>query len=376
MRTRRGVCRGSGAVTLLRRWSLVHGLACALIGCTLDISPVQPSGGARKNRGNAQTKPGRTFVPPQIDVGAARGATSDADAGPSGPVQDAQPAHTPAGDDAGPALDASTVNPRVDAGMPTQPSVPTDPPATTAPVMSAAPCDRELLRRKADAYMAALTTGEAQSLNLHPRVRYTENGRDAMLGSGIWTRHATVDFARHAVDEVRCTTVTQAVLSARTVRSVFGVRLHYQDGQLLEAEAQVVPDNLTTLIDIETLIPDGNDPWAEVVPPAMRSSRAELLALAERYFDAAAGGIDVPPSAAGCTRHQNGAPLGDGKCNVPPGKMRFEQRRLPAVDETYGIVTAIVLYDDYIGQYMIRVIDGVTQSVEITGGASSATTGW
>jgi hypothetical protein len=224
--------------------------------------------------------------------------------------------------------------------------------------------------------MAALTMGNAQSLNLHPRARYTENGRDSMFGSGIWTRHATVDFARHVVDEFRCTTVSQAVLSVRTVRSVFGVRLTYQDGQLHEAEAQVVPDNLTTLIDIDTLIPDGADPWAEVVPEAMRSSRAELVAIAERYFDAAAGGIEVPPSAAGCARHQNGKPLGDGRCDVPPGKMRFEQRRLPAVDETHGVVTAIVLYDDHIGQYMIRVVDGVVQSVEITGGAASATTGW
>lgn len=270
-------------------------------------------------------------------------------------------------------------DPRPDAGSaPSAPSDPTAPshPTTTAPATSSAPCERELLRRKADAYMAALTTGNAQALNLHPRVRYTENGRDTMLGSGIWTRHATVDFARHVVDEVTCTTVTQAVLSARTVRSVFGVRLSYRDGQLLEAEAQVVPDNLTTLIDIETLIPDGDDPWAETVPEAMRSSRAALLALAERYFDAAAGGVAVPPSAAGCMRHQNGAPLGDGRCDVPPGKMRFEQKRFPAIDESHGVVTAIILYDKYIGQYMIRVIDGVVQAIEITGGASSATTGW
>ena len=345
------------------------------------------SSGTQKDRSSAQTKTGRAFEPWEIGVGTAKGRRDDdADSGatqdpPSTPGHDAGALKMDAGGPAEPQPDAGNGPSSPTTTAPTTTTAPamTTPPTMTPPAMTPpamTPCDRDLLRRKADTYMAALTMGDASSLNLHPRVRYTENGRDAMFGSGVWTRHATVDFARHVVDEMRCTTVTQAVLSVRTVRSVFGVRLSYQDGQLLEAEAQVVPDNLTTLIDIETLIPDGKDPWAEPVPEAMRSSRADLLALAERYFDSAAGGIEVPPSAAGCTRHQNGAPLGDGRCDVPPGKMRFEQKRFPAVDEPHGVVTAIILYDKFIGQYMIRVIGGVVQSIEITGGASSSDTGW
>lgn len=299
------------------------------------------------------------------------GAVDAVDAGskPRMPAED--PKATP-DDDADAATAPPTADPTRDAGVTKdQPTGPNGP--STG---STAPCDRALLRQKADTYLAAMASGEARSLNLHPAVRYTENGRDEMLGGGVWARRANIDFARHVLDEQSCTTVTQAVLSARSARIVFGVRLLYQDGQLLEAEAQVVPDNLTSLIDIESLIPDGNDPWAEPVPEAMRSTRAELLALARLYFDAATSGSDVPRSAPSCMRRQNGAPLGNGQCNVPPGSMRFQQQRLPAIDETLGVVTAIVLYDDHIGQYMLRVIDGVTQSIEITGGATSSTTGW
>jgi hypothetical protein len=260
---------------------------------------------------------------------------------------------------------------------PTGEAEPTVPDTTSTPATNSDPdCGRDALRRKADAYFLAMASGATTSLRPHPSLRYTENGRDTALGAGVWQRRPKTDFVRHVLDEARCSTLSHGVLSALTARIVFGVRLRYQDGQLLEVEAQSVPDD-ATLTDIAAIIPNGADRWVEAVPEATRMSRAALEAFAEQYFNAANGGGDVPPSAPECTRRQNGIPMSDqGSCRVAPGSMRFEQRRFDVVDETNGILTAAVVYDSHVGFYLFKMAGDIVLNIEVVGGATVLNSGW
>jgi hypothetical protein len=174
---------------------------------------------------------------------------------------------------------------------------------------------------------------------------------------------------------IRCSSISQAVLSSLTGAVVFGVRLLYRDGELLEVEAHVVPDTLAR-IDVNMIIPIGNDRLVEPVVEERRMPREQLEAFAERYFDAAVNGGEVPPSAPDCRRRQNGVPLGDGMCNRPPGTMRFEQRRYPVLDVEAGIITASVIYDNHLGLYLIKMAADTVQSIEVVGGATTASSGW
>ena len=104
-------------------------------------------------------------------------------------------------------------------------------------------------------------------------------------------------------------------------------------------------------------------------------SRERLEALAERYFESAVSG-DTLPAAADCRRLQNGVRLGDGLCTSPPGTMRFEQRRLPVLDQEAGIIVAAVLYDGHLGMYLIKMAGEALQDIVVIGGATNQSSGW
>ena len=66
----------------------------------------------------------------------------------------------------------------------------------------------------------------------------------------------------------------------------------------------------------------------------------------------------------------------EGSCGVRPGSERFEQRRYPVIDEASGIVTAIVMYQSFVGMYLFKVENGTVQNIEVVGGASTTSPGW
>lgn len=358
----------------------VLSLALCLTHCTLDSSPTRPTSGVTAEGTDPQQDSAgdRTSLSPLGASGS--GAQRDQDAARINTGQDSQQSPSNAEEDAG-ATDATHDMPSAhqDAGANSQPAEPTEPAAddTTAPAsMTVDPdCTRDALRTSAEAYMQALTAGDPSRLRLHPALRYTENGQEQRLGAGVWLRSPRVEFSRHIFDELRCSSITEAVLSSRTGAIVFGVRLLYRDGQLLEVEAHVVPDTLAR-IDVNAIIPIGNDRFVEPVPEDRRMSREELEAYADRYFESAASGGEVPPSAPDCRRRQNGVPFGDGLCNRPPGVMRFMERRYPAVDEVLGVIAASVIYDNYLGLYLIKMAGDVVQSIEVVGGAATPSSGW
>jgi hypothetical protein len=357
-------------------------LAVCSTHCTLDSTPALPKSSANAVSDDAQPDAagrGPTSGTPRnsADAGGKRDA-SRINTGQE-PPESAGSDEKDAGTDASAQEMTDTPSTPPDAGTSTQPTEPTEPttPDTMTPPMMTVPaeCTRDALRTNANAYLEAMMAGDPSPLRLHASVRYTENGQNQQLGAGVWRRGVEVDFSRHVLDETRCSSITQAVLSSLTGSVVFGVRLLYRDGELLEVEAHVVPETLAR-IDVDMIVPIGNDRFVEPVVEERRMSREQLEAYAERYFDAAVSGGEVPPSTPDCRRRQNGVPLGNGMCNVPPGTMRFEQRRYPVLDVEAGVITASVIYDGHLGLYLIKMAGDTVQSIEIVGGATSASSGW
>jgi hypothetical protein len=56
--------------------------------------------------------------------------------------------------------------------------------------------------------------------------------------------------------------------------------------------------------------------------------------------------------------------------------MRFQERRYPVLDVEAGIITASVIYDNHVGLYLIKMAADTVQSIEVVGGASTASSGW
>lgn len=264
--------------------------------------------------------------------------------------------------------------PPVDAGADAGEPV-TDPDAP-APRRTTEHCSRERLTADAETYLTALASADPGRLNLHQRVRYTENGSEQVLGFGLWLSAPRSDFARHFIDEHTCSSATEAVLRDASGRTVLGVRLRYVDDQLFEIESHVVPRN-DQYYAPEQIIADGDDPWLQPISIEQRSPAMELSRVALDYFDSTVDARLLPPSAESCERRQNGALMRDrGSCRIAPGERRFEQQRVEVIDETTGVVVAMTKYESYIGMYFIKVQADTILDIEVVGGANSASTGW
>jgi hypothetical protein len=340
-----------------RRWRSLVVLVLVAAGCSLPASPVVPP----KKQLN---QPTRSWAPRE----------------PIRPATEADGGRPRAAGTPAPATPTTTQVPRTDdedAGRPADAALPQGPVAMLdagAPVVMST-CPRDVLQRKADEYLQALAAGEPELLSTHPSLRYTEDGRETVLGRGMWLRRWSPIFARHIADDQRCATLTEAVLTTLGESIILGLRLQHVDGQLLEAEAQVAVATLR-YVDPDGVIPAGADPW--LTPAEPRAAAAALTDLAARFVAGAVDPSVLPPAAPGCILKQNGVVVGtDQDCLIlPPEDEPFEQVRYPVTDATLGVTSAIVKRSGFIAMLLFKIEAGALQHVEVFGVTRSQTTGW
>jgi hypothetical protein len=267
-----------------------------------------------------------------------------------------------------------------DAGTRTSPAEvdASKPDVSASSTPNAQSCTRAFLRERAQAYFSAMTAGDTTQLSLHPSLRYTENGAEVVLGLGLWLEAPEAELLRHVFDEVRCGSVSEAVIRSLRGRSVVAIRVLYTDSKLIEAEAHIATGSVTVPVDPDGVLPGaGPDPWASPIAANKRMSRDALQRLAEQYFDTATGSAPQPASGPGCERRQNGVLMAQaGSCQVPAGDMRYTQRRYPVVDEEAGIASAFIGYNNRFGVYLFKASGNVIDDIEVIGGTTAGSSGW
>jgi hypothetical protein len=249
-----------------------------------------------------------------------------------------------------------------------------------------AQCTRQGLSELIDDYLSALSANAPGQLDLASDVKYTENGRIMSPSDGFWQTAGEVTFRRSAIDTEQCSTLTQALVDedGMDVQTIYGVRLRVNDS--------------AELTDIETYLarsaeffhnPEGvpevdGEIWEELLDPAERTSREDMVAAGNAYFDMFFDpqGTEVP-FATPCDRWENGTRTTQGDCsNMGPagaGGMQMTHRRFAVVDLEAGIVVGFVLFaDSLLDLHMFKMRDGlITQIQSVIGPAAiSNPTGW
>jgi hypothetical protein len=236
--------------------------------------------------------------------------------------------------------------------------------ALGARAQSAETCDRECLRGFMDGYLTALAAHEPARLAVAEDLVYTENGRPAKLGEGLWRTagapHAYRDYALDA--ESSGAAALTAIEENGAVTQLF-VRLQVTARRIAEIETLVVrpgderwyaPENLEHLSDL----------FSRPVPPAARHSRAELAAAANAYFTAVetegTPAFVQAPFAPGMNRIENGLQTTNVENNPRSDRHRWSaaeqleraayagtavtERRFPLVDVEHGIAVGIAVF--------------------------------
>jgi hypothetical protein len=218
-------------------------------------------------------------------------------------------------------------------------------------------------------YLAALARRDPAGLPVAADVRFTENGQELDLGTGLWgtaTRVPDHDYASVADDGGRQIGWI-GVVDEHDRPSVVFLRLTLRDGLIAEVES-VARRPHERLYDPTTM----RAPRAivfEEIPSAQRTPAGDLVAAGHAYFDGLeqADGSIIPVTD-DCTRYENGTRTvrvqdvahlaGSASAQVFPLGVREQvdtgyfsyidavrDRRVVAVDEARGLVLMVVVFD-------------------------------
>lgn len=241
----------------------------------------------------------------------------------------------------------------------------------------AAACDRGCLETALDRYLTALVQHDPGRAPLAIGFRQTENAHVRAVGTGLWQSATGLGRLRRRYFD---TDTEQAgyfgTLEEAAGPAIVTLRLAVEGGKITEAEwvidrkgdpgigAQAGRQASAAFYDPEYLL--AHAPPERTVPAAQRLSRAELVAIANSYFDGlSAHDGKLIMAHAGCMRVENGTlttqqPISGGgmtDCTAEgPMKNIFAvtARRYPVVDEQAGVVLGLALFQRKPGVPMRR----------------------
>jgi len=173
--------------------------------------------------------------------------------------------------------------------------------AQTRPASSPA-CDRTCLEGVVDRYLEALVAHDAFSLPLAPSVVFSENSQRLPIGDGLWNTATGLGEYRLYVSDPEAGQVGffGTVLENGELVAL-ALRLKLENQRIAEIETLVVRDAAAAKA-VDAMEPQ--PAFLEAIPAAPRPTRQELIAVADRYFNAIDGG--TAPFGPDCNRVQNG----------------------------------------------------------------------
>jgi len=232
----------------------------------------------------------------------------------------------------------------------------------------------DLLERSCE----ALRSNDPAQLVLAPGARFAENSVEFPFGDGVWqTVTGMGDYAWLLADPTNGQAARFGVLEESGEKALFVMRIA-ADPSLAITEMEILVGRPADAgVPFLTAELDERPELTESIPPAARSNRREMLALANGYFDTLQqnDGTIRTRFHPGCNRRENGvfttnslrpdiAPVARLGCEeqFALGYYRFDNwiraRRYPLVDEEAGVVLAGGFIDH----------DGRTREYELTNG--------
>ncbi len=245
--------------------------------------------------------------------------------------------------------------------------------ATLGPAAARANCNEQCLDTLADTYLRALVAHDPSALPTTKDVRFTENTIPLPLGQGLWTTVSGLKAYKHVIPDPDSGQVgLYATITENGVGALLAARLKLRGDRVSELETIVVRQGdmgafLNT--DATSVRPD----FLEVVPPAQRESRQDLVTAANLYFEGLEQSTgEIVPFSKQCRRFENGiqtagtassgmrprpVKLSDGKTWLMPTECkasfdtrmfsyisRIDHRRFEVVDRSRGVVMSFVMF--------------------------------
>lgn len=247
-------------------------------------------------------------------------------------------------------------------------------------------CERACLEELVESYLAAVIAHDPRRLPLSADVLYTENEQRIAVGDGFWqTATSRGEYNHHFADPVTSQAAWMGTMREGSTLLLMALRLRVELGRITEIETSYFrpggggPNDIAAMDARKT--PERL--WLEPIPVAERATRAELIAVANAYFEGMPrnDGRGFYPMADDCDRIENGArttnnPTGP---STPGGfnymgagcKAQFESGYLAVVTNIHQRRFSLVVVDVERGiVYGNAILDlgGTVRSVKLTSG--------
>jgi hypothetical protein len=253
-------------------------------------------------------------------------------------------------------------------------------------------CTRPVLQFATGAYLFALVTNNADFLPFTAETKATQNGTLTEPGQGLWQTATNLRFQRSALDTDTCSVHIQALLNDGDREAMVGIRFKVAAGSsgpfVSESEIYVTHQgdyflfSPTGLLESDAARTDTQ--WMAPVPEAQRSTRAELIRIADQYFSLFGSNVSRAPFETNCDRWENGQRMTSGSCaaGIPTGtgdgQSNFiTNRRYPFADVESGIVVGYAIFAGGLDFHMFKVVDGQVRLITaIVTDSGHTSTGW
>ena len=232
-------------------------------------------------------------------------------------------------------------------------------------------CNRACLEGLMNQYLDAVVAKDPKRLPLSADVKYTEQEQVMAVGDGFWkTVTGRGNYNHYFSDPVAGQVGWMGTMRERGGLLLMSVRLRVQLGRITEIEKSFFraggggPNNIAAMDKLTQ--PDNL--WLQPIPAGQRASRAQLIAVANAYFEAVQknDGKGYYPFTDDCDRLENGSLttnvpgskpttpkfnyMGSGcKAQLESGYLaivnNIHHRRFPLVDEERGVVWANCVFD-------------------------------
>jgi hypothetical protein len=225
------------------------------------------------------------------------------------------------------------------------------------------------LERAMDAYFAALSSHDVSAVPVSATAKITYNGDPAKLGDGLPARLRKLTYKRYFSEpEAGQIGAYGAAEETDGTPVVFSVRMKVNaSGKADEVEIIDAHKGEASVFEPESLVAHDTP----ILPPEQRTSRADMIAVANAYFDGIehADGSKIPTEL-DCPRVENGrtttGPLKPGaiESTVRSAMHNFtyikavRDRRHLLIDEERGLIWTLATFDIPGGNYQYTLPDG------------------
>lgn len=230
-------------------------------------------------------------------------------------------------------------------------------------------------------YLNSLVDNDPSKLPVSSNVKFTENGNEIKLGEGLWQTATGITYRQYFIDPSTGQVLFFGVVDEDGEIANLMVRLKTTGNKIEEIETIVCRKGQSSVASPESLVTP-KPIYDEIVPESERSSREQMIAIANSYFDGleqnSAENVPLHPS---CNRTENGFQTTNNPVNKFLGMdaasqlklftyiTKVRDRRFFIIDEERGLVGGIFIFDcpetrSILLAEVFKVINGQIREIE------------